>query len=49
MKLFVVSSWQNCEKAPQETHTHKTAKSKPTSNKFKEKICFALKMYYFLQ
>ena len=30
-------------------HIHKTAKSKPTSNKVKEEICFTLKMYYFLQ
>ena len=37
MKLFVVSLWQNCE----------TAKSKLTSNKLKQKICFILKMHYF--
>ena len=30
-------------------HKHKTAKSKPTSNKLKEEICFTLKMQYFLQ
>ena len=28
---------------------HKIAKSKPTSNKLKEKNCFNLKMHYFLQ
>ena len=27
----------------------KIAKSKPTSNNLKEKICFTLKMHYFLQ
>ena len=26
---------------------HKTAKSKPTSNKMKEEICFTSKMNYF--
>ena len=28
---------------------HKTATSKPTSNKLREEICFTLKMQYFLQ
>ena len=28
MKLFVVSQWQKCEKAPKETYIHNTAKSK---------------------
>ena len=32
---------------PLETHTHKVAKSKPASNKLKEKICFTLKIHYF--
>ena len=27
-------------------HIHKTAKSKPTSNKLKEEICFILKIHY---
>ena len=27
-------------------HIHKTAKSKPTSNKLKEEVCFILKMHY---
>ena len=48
MKLFMkVISWQQkCEKAPQETHMHKTAKSKSTSNKLKEEISFILKIHY---
>ena len=48
MKLFMkVILWQQkCEKAPQETHIHKTAKSKSTKNKIKEEICFILKIYY---
>ena len=37
---------QTCEKAPQETHIQKTAKSKSTSNKLKEEICFILKIHY---
>ena len=49
MKLFAISRWQKCKKAPQETHMLKTAKSKLISNKLKEEISFTLKMYYFLQ
>ena len=30
-------------------HIQKTAKSKPTSNKLKEEICFILRMYYSLE
>ena len=30
-------------------HINKTAKSKPTSNKLKEKILFSLKMHYLSQ
>ena len=33
-------------KAPQETHIHITAKSKSTSSKLKEEICFILKIHY---
>ena len=45
--LLVNSRWQDCGNEPYETHIHKTAKSKPTSNKLKEKVCFTLKMHYF--
>ena len=34
------------KKHPQETYIHKTAKSKSTSKKLKEEICFILKIYY---
>ena len=37
---------KKCEKAPQETHILKTVKSKSTSNKLKEEICFILKILY---
>ena len=45
MRRFVVLWWQSFEKMSLETHMHKTAKSKPTSNKLnnnklKEKIWF---------
>ena len=38
-----------CEKAPTKKYTEKAEKAKLTSNKLKEKICFTLKMHYFLQ
>ena len=47
MSLFIVLWWKKYEKAPWETHIHKTKKSKPTSNKLKENVCFTLKMHYF--
>ena len=34
------------QKSTVRTHIHKTAKSKPTSNKLKEEICFILEMHY---
>ena len=43
-KLFHDS--KNVKKTPQETHIHKTAKSKSTSNKLKEEISFILKIHY---
>ena len=43
-KLFHDS--RNVKKTPQETHIHKTAKWKSTSNKLKEEICFILKIHY---
>ena len=46
MKLFLVSWWQNCKRHDKK-HIHKTAKSKSTSNKLKEKNCFTLKIHYF--
>ena len=33
-------------KSTLKTHIHKTAKSKPTSNKLKEEVCFILKIHY---
>ena len=43
-KLFHDS--RNVKKASQETHMHKTAKWKSTSNKLKEEIWFILKIHY---
>ena len=43
-KLFNDS--KNVKKHPQETHIHKTATSKSTSNKLKKEICFILKIHY---
>ena len=44
-KLFHNS--RNVKKAPQESHIHKTAKWKSTSNKLKEEICFILILFLF--
>ena len=41
--FMIAEMWK---KAPQETHMHKTAKWKSTSNKLNEEICFILKRHY---
>ena len=37
------------QKSTVRTHIHKIAKSKPTSNKLKEKNCFILNMHHSLE
>ena len=37
------------QKSTLRTHIHKIAKSKPTSNKLKEKNCFILNMHHSLE
>ena len=44
--MKVISLLQKCEKAAHQTDTHKTAKSKSTSNNLEKEICFALKIHY---